>query len=231
MEPQTAAALLERTTLFGGLGDRALASIAVEANERTFKKGEVIFHENQPGDAFYVVAEGSLKVFVTSTRGEEMVLVTLREPDVLGEVALLDGGPRSASAQALESTRLLAFARSKMLGLMHRDPAIAEGLLRSVGGTLRRLTVQAADLVFLDLEGRVAKVLVQLSERAEPTAVAVELDLGLTQTDLAKMVGGSRQSVNQILHGLQDRGFLSVDGRMILIRDMDALRRRASLSA
>jgi CRP-like cAMP-binding protein len=230
MKSEQAVELLTKTSLFEGLHQGALAKVAELANERSFKKGSSIFYQGDPGDAFYVIAGGSVKVFIQSGQGEEMVLVTLRSPESLGEVALLDESSRSASAEALEETTLLAFARSSMMELIHSEPAIADGLLRSVGSTLRRLTEQASDFVFLDLEGRVAKLLVQYaSRRGEESDDGVSLDLGLTQTDLAHMVGGSRQSVNQILHALAARGFIEIEGQSVVIKQAGALRRRAGV--
>ena len=199
-------------------------------NQRAFKKGALIFYQGDPSDAFYVIAKGSIKVFVQSSHGDEMVLVTLQAPETLGEVALLDEGPRSASAEALVDSVLLAFARSSVMDLIKNEPTIADGFLRSAGAMLRRLTEQTSDFVFLDLEGRVAKLLVQYAEqRGDASPDGVTLDLGVTQTDLAHMVGGSRQSVNQILHALEARGFVEIGGRTVTIKDDMALRRRASV--
>jgi CRP-like cAMP-binding protein len=149
-----------------------------------------------------VVASGLLKVVVTSEDGEEMVLVTLGLGEALGELAVVDGGPPSASAEALEPTEVLVITRDALLELAARDRGLTEALLLALGRLLRRLTEQAADLVFLDLPGRVAKLLSGLAaERGSPVADGVELDAHLTQSDLARMVGASRQSVNQILQG------------------------------
>jgi CRP-like cAMP-binding protein len=213
--------------LFQGLDRRALDALVAEAHERRFDKGESLFHEGDPADAFLIITAGSVKVFVTSERGTEMVLATLRPPEALGEVSLLDGGPRSASASALEPTTVLAVARSTLLVLIERERAVAEALLRASARLLRRLTGKAADLVFLDLEGRVAKLLVDMaSERGVRRETGVVLDLGVTQSDLAAMVGGSRQSVNQILHALSDLGYLDIHRRAVVITDEAALHRR-----
>lgn len=222
--------LLAESDLFGGLDESARRTLAAEGHTKRFAKGESIFHEGDPADAFLVIIEGTVKVFVTSERGHEMVLATLRPPESLGEVSLLDGGPRSASAAAIEPTTVLAFARSTLLGLMEREHAVAEAVLRSSGRILRRITGKAADLVFLDLEGRVAKLLVDAAaERGERRGDAVALDLGVTHGQLAAMVGGSRQSVNHILHALAGRGFLELEGREVRIVDEAGLRRRAGL--
>ena len=225
-----AASLLNETQLFGELDPDSVERLADRAVERTYKKGQLIFHEGDPGDSLYVVAAGMVKVFVTSEEGEEMVLVTLRSPEIFGEVALLDGGQRSASAEALESTTLLILTRPVFLEVLKGSSTLTEALLRSLGGLVRRLTEQTSDLVFLDLYGRVAKLIVTFAQtRGEEAGEGVILDLQLTQTDIAAMVGGSRQSVNQILRAFERRGYLEVQGRRIILKKADQLRRRAGM--
>lgn len=230
VKAEPAAELLAQTRLFAGLSRDDLLRVAARAHERTYRKGVIIFYEGDVGDAFYVVAEGTVKIFVSSGRGDELVLATLRRPDGLGEIALLDDEPRTASAEAMDAVTLLAFPRSTFRDMIHREPAIADALLRSAGRLFRRMTSQAADLVFLDLEGRVAKLLSGMAEeRGVVRDGGVALELGVTQSDLASMVGGSRQSVNQILHSLQSRGLIAISGRTVVIVEPDVLRRRAGI--
>jgi CRP-like cAMP-binding protein len=230
VETSKVAEILAETPLFADLAPGTVEAIAHQAAIRTFVRGSRLFNQGDPGDAFYLLSGGSVKVVVTSSQGDEMVLATLRPPDALGEVALLDLGERSASAEALEAVTAIAFARSTILELMRTQPEIGDANLRAAGRLLRRLTGQAADLVFLDLEGRVAKLLVTMAEqRGETRDGSIALDLGVTQTDLARMVGGSRQSVNQILHVLAGRGFLNVHGRNVEVVDIERLRRRAGI--
>jgi CRP/FNR family cyclic AMP-dependent transcriptional regulator len=222
--------LLASSELFSSLPELALRSVAAEAHPRRFKKGSRLFHEGDPGDEFFVITEGTVKVVVSSPDGAGMILATLRPPDALGEVSLLDGGPRSASAEALDDVLVLAIARSTLLELIQRERSVADAMLHASGRLLRRLTGQAADLVFLDLEGRIAKLLIGVAEqRGVREQRGLTLDLGLTQADLASMVGGSRQSVNQILRGLAGRGLVDLGKREITIVEEDALRRRAGL--
>ena len=230
MKLEQAARLLTRTKLFAGVDEASILAIAAEGRERSYKRGAAVFFEGDPGDTFYVIAEGTVKVFLTSDAGDELLLATVRAPETLGEVSLFDDGARSASAEALEPARLLAFPRDTVIDIARRDRRIADALMRSAGAMLRRLTMQAADLVFLDLEGRVAKLLADAGEqRGRDDRGSIRLDLGLTQTELASMVGGSRQSVNQILRALSARGFVTLDGRTVLIDDLPGLRRRAGL--
>jgi CRP/FNR family transcriptional regulator, cyclic AMP receptor protein len=143
---------------------------------------------------------------------------------------LIDGGLRSASAEAVEPTTALILSRGTLIELLQGHPTLAQALLSSLGGLVRRLTEQAADLVFLDLHGRVAKLLLTLAEeRGRREGQEVLLDLQVTQSDLAAMVGGSRQSVNHILHAFQRRGYLEIEGRRIALKDLKALAKRAGL--
>jgi CRP/FNR family cyclic AMP-dependent transcriptional regulator len=230
LTPEQAAELLGRSELFSGLDASRLRTVAAQVTTRRYRKGSLIFCQGDPGDSVYVLVEGSVKVFVSSEDGGQMVLATLGPHDALGEIALLDGGERSASVEVLEPVTALVLTRGTMLELLRVDPVACEALLLSACSLLRKVTGQAADLVFLDLEGRVAKLLVGLSERrGAPSEAGVVLDLGLTQSDLAGMVGGSRQSVNQILRGLEGRGFIELRGRTLLIARPDALRRRCGL--
>jgi CRP/FNR family transcriptional regulator, cyclic AMP receptor protein len=230
MNDERAAALLARTALFENLEDAARKSLAAGAVNRSYKKGQLIVQQGDLGESLFIIVEGRVKVFVTSEQGDEMVLVTLGPSEVFGELSVVDGGFRSASAEALEQTRLLAISRSALLDVLRQHPQSTDSLLRSLGAMVRRLTEQATDLVFLDLHGRVAKLLLAFAERENPSADGeVELDLHFTQTDLAAMVGGSRQSVNQILRAFERRGYLSLSGRKIVLKQVGQLQRRAGL--
>jgi CRP-like cAMP-binding protein len=228
MDAQQAATLLARAPLFADLEHAELLGLGALARRRAYRKGEYIFHQGDAGDALYVLMDGRVKVVFTSEDGDEMILATLQPPDVFGELALIDGGPRSASIQTLEPTTALTLTRATLLDLLSRQPRVSEVLLRSLGMLVRRMIAQAGDLVFLDLHGRVAKLLLRLIE--DPAAQRSErmsLDLGMTQSDLAAMVGGSRQSVNQILHLFERRGYLRLEGHTLIVKDVEALRRRA----
>lgn len=230
MKVEQAMGVLTGTELFAGLNPDALRHLAECCIERSYKKGHLIFCQGDRGEALYVLVEGRLKVLVTSPLGDEMVVVTLQPPATFGELALVDGQARSASVEVLEAARVLALERSAFLDLTRRHPVLNEALLRSLVGVVRRLTGQASDFVFLDLEGRVAKALVQMADaQSEHDPAAGVLDLPLTQTDLARMVGGSRQSVNQILRSLAHRDYIELSGRTLVIKQPDLLRRRAGL--
>jgi len=230
MDHEKAAELLAQTQLFRELDAESIARLAARATQRTYAKGQLIFYQGDPAGSLFIMKEGLAKVFVTSEDGGEMLLVTLRPPDTFGELALLDGSARSASAEALEPIVVVELNRDTFLEIVRSSPNMTEALLLSMGTVLRRLTEQASDLVFLDLHGRVAKLLMTMADdRGSPVADGIELDLQLTQTDIASMVGGSRQSINQILRSFEDRGYLGLQGKTVVVKEPDRLRKRAGL--
>jgi CRP-like cAMP-binding protein len=222
--------ILGRTSLFGGLQHGLLESLAATCVQRVYRRDQYLWYQGDPGDRLIVVAAGLVKVVVHSEAGDQIVLAALGAPEVLGELALIDKEPRSASVVAAEDTTVLMIHRGALLELMRRDNALLEAMLRSVGALLRRLTEQTADLVFLDLGGRIAKLLLRLSEEhGRWEGGSMILDLRLNQTDLAQMVGASRPAVNRILQSFASRGVLSIDGQTISIHDATTLKRRAGL--
>ena len=221
-----AADALTGVDMFAGLEPEVRQRVIAAAVPRTFRKGQLLFVENDPGESLIVLKRGSVAVFRTSPTGERAVLSVLRPPDVFGEVSLLDGAARSASAEALEDCLALALSRGAFMELVHSNPRILDAVMRSLGGLIRRLTEQNADHVFLDLPGRVAKTLVRLAGESAAPMITIELN----QSQLAEMAGGSRQSVNQAIGSFASRGWLRTEGRRIVVTDVSALRRRAGMA-
>jgi CRP/FNR family transcriptional regulator, cyclic AMP receptor protein len=223
-----AVAALAGVGIFSRLGPAVLERLAASAIPRSYPRGALIFSEGDPGNSLLVLTSGAVTIFRSSAAGERMVLNVMRPPEIMGELALLDRAPRSASAEAMQPTTALAVSRDTFLAVLHQQPAVLDPLLQHLGSMIRRLSDQTADHVFLDLAGRLAKALLReadsLPSRSEHPVIE------LTQTRLAEMAGGSRQSVNQVLGGFADRGLLRIEGRRIVLTNMPALRRRAGLS-
>lgn len=224
-----AARLLRQTDLFAGIDAPTAQEVANRLVRKTFKRGQALFHQGDPGDSLYIVVDGSVAIVMGSENGERMVLTTLHSPDVLGEISLLDGGTRSATAEAVEETVTLMLSRVAFLELMREHPALVDHAMRSLGALVRRLSEQAADFVFLDLGGRIAKVLLRLAEDRVGEADDVPVEVAVTQVQLAEMAGGSRQSVNQIMQGFAQRGYVELHGRRVVICCPEQLRRRAGV--
>ena len=220
MDLQHRAGLLARTELFGGIDEATQRRIAEHVVERVVERGQCVFTQDQPGDRMYVLAEGAVKLFVSSRDGGIVELVRHRPPATFGEVALLDGGPRSASAEATEWSLLLVVTRAELLALLRSEEQVAEALLRTLGTIVRRTTRQVSDLVFLDLQGRVARQLLVLAGDDGNGAARTRQ---VTQAELASMVSGARQTVNQALRSLEARGYIRADGRSFEILDRGRL--------
>lgn len=224
---QSAVDTLRSATIFAELPDDALARLEAACVSRTYRRNQYLWYQGDDGARLVVVASGLVKVVLSSTKGEEVVLTTLGPGATLGELALLDGSPRSAAVVAAEPTTVLLLSRATVLELLGRYPSVLDALLRSLGSLIRRLTEQAGDLVFLDLGGRVAKLLLQLADAHGGGSTV--LNLSLSQSDLAAMVGATRPAVNRALQNLASRGVIKVDGQMIALLDVAALQRRASV--
>jgi CRP/FNR family transcriptional regulator, cyclic AMP receptor protein len=216
---QHRAGVLARTELFGGIDEVARRRIAEHVTERTVERGQCVFTQDEPGDRMYVLADGAVKLFVASRDGGIVELVRHRPPATFGEVALLDGGPRSASAEAVERSTLLVVTRAELLRLLRAEDQVAEALLSTLGAMVRRTTRQVSDLVFLDLQGRIARKLLALAAEDDGLARARRV----TQAELATMVGGARQTVNQALRSLESRGYIRADGGSFEILDRERL--------
>lgn len=222
-------ALLGRTMLFGSLPAANLAGLEPACTQRSYARAQFVYHQGDPGDRLFIVAAGRVKVLYTSEQGDEMVLATLGVGDTFGELAVLDGSARSASVITVTPTVVFMITRAALLEVVSSSPEFVDAVFAGLGGTVRRLTEQASDLASLDLGGRLAKLLYRLAEERGRAREEAVLDLQLNQSEIASMVGASRPAVNRTLQSLVTRGVLSVDGQMIVLHDLSALRRRAGL--
>jgi CRP/FNR family cyclic AMP-dependent transcriptional regulator len=224
VDPRKIASLLAEVELFGELDDSTLLAIAGRARRRVVDRGQVLFWQDEPGESMFVLLEGAVKLVVSSRDGGLVELARLVAPASFGELAVLDGGPRSATAQAVERSTLLAITRAEVLRLVHSEEQVAEALLRLLGTMVRRTTRQVTDLALLSLPMRVAAKLLEL---ADPAGEGPARTRRFTQVELATMVGAARQSVNQALKALEARGYIRTAGRAVEILDPQSLRRLA----
>jgi CRP/FNR family cyclic AMP-dependent transcriptional regulator len=210
---------------FSGLDSASLERVGAGMRMRRFRRGEVIFHQGDPGDALFIVMTGAIKIMLPSDTGDEAILATLRPGDVFGELALLDGAPRSATATTLEATETLILPRDQFRELLATEPAIRDALLAAIAGELRRLTNHVEELHFLDITGRLASRLARLAAESGTTLPdgSIRLRSPLTQGDLAAMIGCTRQSVNKLLGMFTDDGLIRLDRESIVVLDLDRL--------
>jgi CRP-like cAMP-binding protein len=215
---------------FAGLDPVALERVAAGMRSRRFRRGEVIFHIGDPGDALFVMVVGEVKISLPSETGEEAILATLKSGDVFGELALLDGAPRSATATAISATETVVLPRDRFRELIATEAGVRDALLASIAGELRRLTTHVEELHFLDITGRLASRLARLAGESGAARLAdgsIRLAGPLTQGDLAAMIGCTRQSVNKLLGMFSDDKLIRLERDRIVILDLDGLARAA----
>jgi CRP-like cAMP-binding protein len=221
VQEDEAIALLRATTLLKELDETALERLASRSVTRRFRRGQVVFTEGDPADSLLVVASGRLKILTSADDGRDHVLNIVGPGETIGELNIVEAGLRSASVEALEASEALVLELAAVWELVRERPAVAEQLIRALVAHVRRLTGANADLVFLDLPRRVAKLLLlRMRDAGRPV-----IELGLTQTEIASLLGGSRQSVNQALRDFEKRGWILAEGQTITIMQLDRLRR------
>lgn len=219
--------LLSSVPLFASMKSEYLVELSGKMTDRNYRRGDAIFHKDDPGSTLYIVKTGQVKITTDSTEGEEVILAILRDGDFFGELSLLDGKPRSASATAMADTKAFTLDRSALMESIAKYPELAGDVLSALSERLRHTDVLLEDAVFLDLPARLAKRLLQLSEKhGIQTDKGMEIDLRLTQQDLANTVGASRVAVNKLLGLFQDKGLINIDKHHIALINPDDLRNR-----
>jgi CRP/FNR family cyclic AMP-dependent transcriptional regulator len=223
-------AAIAELTLFKGLDQADLARLDDLLRWRQMPAGVTLMLEEQPGEAAYLIAEGTVRIYTSLSDGTEVTLSILGPGDVVGEMSLLDRQGRSASAVTLEPTGLYWLDRATFLACLGTMPRVAYNLALILARRLRLADARMRALASLDVEGRVAHTLLGLArEYGHPGPDGtVEIPLRLTQGDLATLVGASRVRVNQIVGGLKRRAYIAVDRQWrITVRDLAALERRS----
>ncbi len=227
METENETLYFEQVPLFADLADKDIRELMAVARRRTYRSGEVIFHREDPGQVLYVVKEGKVKICLVSPEGQEITLAVFGKGECFGEFAILDGLPRSADAVAMERVECYTLQRSDFHQAIMKNPKIAIQVLESISKRLRTTDQMVEDLIFLDVYGRVAKKLLELSDtHGTKVADGIRIDVRLTQQELASMVGASRESVNKVLGYFTDKNFISTDKHRITLHRITDLKRR-----
>jgi CRP-like cAMP-binding protein len=218
---------LQKSALFRVLSPARLEEVASALRPARYIQGQVVFSQGDEGEALYLVESGAVKIFAQSIDGREAIIGEVRAGETFGELVLVDGAPRSATATTVEETILLRLPRQAFNDLLESDAAFRQSVLVALAHELRRATSYLGELHFLDLCGRIASRLAQVAQTTDPSPSGEIRLLGpRSQTDLASMVGGSRQRVNVHLGELVDSGMIRLEGREIVILDLPALERR-----
>ena len=219
---------LRSTPLFAALDEDAAAALRASMTEVRVERGGNLFDEGEPGDRLYVILDGKVKLGRTSSDGRENLLAVLGPGEMFGELSLFDPGPRTATATAITDLTLIGLGHDDLQPWLIARPEVASKLLAALAKRLRRTNEAMADLVFSDVPGRVAKALLDLATKfGTPTDDGLHVAHDLTQEELAQLVGASRETVNKALADFVSRGWLRLEGRGVVLLDVERLTRRS----
>lgn len=214
---------LQAIPLFRHLGDEELRALAALLRERVFSKGTVIVAQGDPGDTLFLIADGQVKVAVFGEDGREVILSVLSEGGFFGEMALLDDEPRSAHVIAMTDASLWQLRREDFRVWLGASPELAIALLRELSRRLRRADETIASLALLDVNGRIAHLLLEMAREEGGGRIT----RGLTHATIAQMVGASRETVSRTMKSLAIQGVIVMNRREIVLKDPDQLRTAA----
>lgn len=231
-KPAARAAFWRSFDLFAGLDPAALEALAGLAQRRQWQAGETLFQRGDPGDWMLALAEGRVKLTLTTPSGRELTLRLAEAGDSLGEFALVDGEPRSANATALEPSSGWVLDRLRFAALAEAHPALGLSVARYFSRRLRATTEQLEGIALYQLEARLARFLLftlrQLNGPDLPPEAALRLEI--SQSELAAVLGASRPKVNRALQSLQELGAIRREGEVWRL-DLPALRAAADPEA
>jgi CRP/FNR family transcriptional regulator, cyclic AMP receptor protein len=210
--------LLEKCTLFSSLEEKARRDVVAYAVPRSFTAGESICRLGDRGDSMMAVVVGAVRISRPTSRGKEIILADLRSGELFGEIALLDGKPRSANVVALTNCELMILERRNVIPFLERNPAACMKLMEILCARIRRSDERMSDIAFFNLPVRLAKILLNY----QPD-VRVGAKLSLSQSELAEMAGATREKVNRCLRDWQRQGIIELKNRWTIIRKPEAL--------
>jgi CRP-like cAMP-binding protein len=215
--------VLKKVPLFASLPDQELAAFAELVRERSYPRGSVILFEDDQGDSLYLLAAGQVKVVLIGEDGREIILSVLREGSFFGEMALLDDQPRSAHVIAMEDASLLVLRREDFQAQLKHSPGVAVALLRELAGRLRRADEKIGSLVLLDVNGRVADLLLRMADEEG----GIRITRKVTHHVIAQMIGSSRETVSRTMRDFVEKGWIQVGRKEIQLLDRPALEQAA----
>ena len=208
--------LLRTIPLFSGVRDPELEQIAGVAAHRKVPRGTVIVRSGDPTDSLYILINGSARVMNSDEEGREVILSILGPGDFFGEMGLIDGSPRSADVVAAESCELLVISKADFKRCLQENFEVALNIMKRLVERLREADRKIESLALMDVYGRVAKLLLDVSEIHDGRRI---IPRRLTKQDIAKMIGASREMVSRVMKDLEGSGYILVDDGQIVLNE------------
>jgi CRP/FNR family transcriptional regulator/CRP/FNR family cyclic AMP-dependent transcriptional regulator len=225
MRPGEHDSLIDKVPLFVNLSPKEMNAIRSVMIIREFDSGDIIVHEeDNETQTFFVIADGAVQVTVCTSEGKQTILATLRKGEFFGEMAILDGEPRSASVVAAQRCVLLMLYRDPFINILNKYPKITIQMLIEMSRRLRHTNRQINTLSMMSVYGRVADVILQLArENGRKVGYMTVIENRPTHQEIAEMAGTSRETVSRIISQLQKKQFLSIDRRKMVILNEEKL--------
>lgn len=217
--------VLGQIPIFSSLDEEDRTSLTERINRQSFPKGSVLFRRGEPGNALYIIIRGQIRIFSSTRQGNEITLALLGPGEFFGEMALLDGQPRSANAETTEETELHFLDRDNFFSFLMNKESALRAILCALSSRLRRTDDLLTEAYFLQISHRLARKLVELHERVA-TAEDALIPIRVTQLELAGMIGATRESVNKELNILRKKGLVQISRNRITVLDLARLKRR-----
>lgn len=218
--PPGAQEYLSSLPLFADLEGEQLEQIALRVHRRTFALGITLFHQDMPGTMMYMIESGSVRVISIGRTGQELTFNVLGLGEIFGELSILDGQQRSATAITLEPTVVWLLSQADLKEFMSKYPPVNQAMLQILVERVRSTARRLEAMTFQDVLGRLAFELLSLAERnGQPCDVGIEITIPLTQVELATMVGATRESVNKAVSILRSKELIDVDGTRWFLQD------------
>lgn len=208
--------VLRTVPLFSGFADDQLVTLTQVVTRRSVPRGSMLMAQGDPTDSLYIIISGRLKVMMGDEEGKEVILAMLGPGEIVGEMGLIDDSPRSATVTAVEPSELLAISRREFRRCLAENFDMAMGVMRGLVRRLREADRKIGSLALLDVYGRVARLLIDMSEDVNGQKVVTKR---LPKQDIAKMIGASREMVSRVMRDLQLGGFIEQRGSTIILRD------------
>jgi CRP-like cAMP-binding protein len=223
MSDLTTYAVFQHNSLFCGLPGTTIDAVASVSHRAIYQKNALIFSQGDDGDALYGIASGQVRIFAADDKGHEIFYNLLGPGDTFGEVAVLDGQPRTASAMTTTPAVLAVIPRRQFLNCLTNDPELAMHMIRLLCGRLRWMSMLIEETALLAGPARVAKRLLSLVGAYGRPAPAGGIELTMSQADLGRFLGISRQVINHYLRDWSDRGWVELHRGRIIICSIEAL--------
>jgi len=204
--------LLKKVNLFSTMNEKQLLSISNCCVLKNYKAGTILFREKEMGSIFYIVVAGTVKVYTSNEDGEEKILNIFSDGEAFGELALLDGKPRSATAEAVEDTKVLSLTAHDFTGLLRSNFEITQGIIKELCSRLRETNQHVYDLTFLDVKQRVVKNLVRLAAKyGRREGDLITIHMKLNYAEISQMASVPQNMLFQVFKDLQNKHILQLN--------------------